>query len=614
MLRRTHILLLSLWLIFAGLVPAHAQTGARVSLYDLQTSSYPTFTVGLDVFDSTGAFVTGLSSASIVLLEDNQPRPVESLEETRPGVKFALALDPGPYFAYRDAFAVTRFDKVVQALNAWATTHPDPLGDDMSLVLNGGTASTHMGTMSAFSEALNAYKPALQTIVSNPSTLSQALDAVAGSSPQPGMKSAVLYITSVPAANDLPVLTNLTQRAVDQGVRVFVWMVASSDFSSTSGATALKDLAIRTGGVYILFSGVETLPDLDTYLAPLRHSYRLTYSSVVLTSGSHTLAAQVDLNGETLSTSALQFELNIQPPNPILLSPPEQVVRTAPNAASTDITSFLPTQQQIKIVVEFPDGRVRPLVRTTLYADGQKVAENTAEPFDQFVWDISSYTSSAQHVLTVEAQDRYGLSKISLGVPVLVTIVRPQVGLLPFLSRNSRWVALAAILIAGVGVGLTLSWRIKRKSGASSDRPRDPLTQVVQSERPRRARRLPWSRPPAPTEAYLVRLKDDGQPMTSPAIPITAIETTFGSDPLQVTHILDDPSVSPLHARLTEEKGVYTLSDEKSVAGTWVNYEQLTAPCRLKHGDIIRIGRFAYRFLLRVPPESLPVRVTPTKK
>ena len=56
---------------------------------------------------------------------------------------------------------------------------------------------------------------------------------------------------------------------------------------------------------------------------------------------------------------------------------------------------------------------------------------------------------------------------------------------------------------------------------------------------------MPWKRPAKPAEAYLVRLKEDGQPMTAPPIPISTPEMTFGSDPLQVTRILDDPSVSP---------------------------------------------------------------------
>jgi hypothetical protein len=426
-----------------------------------------------------------------------------------------------------------------------------------------------------------------------------------------------LYITSLPTAGDLPVLQNLTQRAVAGHIRVHVWIVASQDSFSTSGATALKDLAIQTGGQYVLFSGEEPLPSPEIYLAPLRHAYRLTYSSGILTSGGHTLTAQVSLNGETVTSAALPFELEVQPPNPIMVALPVQIVRTAPDERTTAVSSFLPTQQTISIIIEFPDGRTRPLVRTSLYVDGVLADENTAEPFDQFAWDLSGYATSGQHILTVEAVDTFGLSKVSLGVPVLVTVVRPQVGLLPWLSRNSLWVALGAILLAGGGLGAILTRsRVKKRRSATAGRGsrRDPLTQSVQTEGGKRGLRLPWNRPAKPSGAYLVRLKDDGQPIAAPPIPITMPEITFGSDPIQATHILDDPSISPLHARLKVEHGEYILSDEKPAAGTWINYEQLTTPRHLQHGDVLHIGRLSYRFLLHKPPEHPKPQVIPTKK
>jgi len=43
------------------------------------------------------------------------------------------------------------------------------------------------------------------------------------------------------------------------------------------------------------------------------------------------------------------------------------------------------------MLVEFPDKLPRPLKRTALFVDGQKIAENTSAPFDLFVWNISSY-------------------------------------------------------------------------------------------------------------------------------------------------------------------------------------------------------------------------------
>ncbi len=300
----------------------------------------------------------------------------------------------------------------------------------------------------------------------------------------------------------------------------------------------------------------------------------------------------------------------------MLVSPPDQIVRQSPDEQTIAPAEFTPLLQAIEILVEFPDGRTRPLAQTTLYVDNVKVAENNSAPFDRFIWDLRDYEISGQHILSVEAVDQYGLKKTSAGVPVVVTIVRPQRGLLPFLSRNRLWVALGAILFAGSALGVILATGRARRRPSSTDRKarRDPLTQPLPRERTEpRKWNLPGLHKQKQSEAYLLRLKDDGQPLTAPPIPIPAPEMTFGSDPLQATRILNDASVSPLHARLREQNGDFILSDEKSVAGTWVNYEPLTTPQCLQHGDLIQIGRVSYRFMLRKPPEKASPKVTPTK-
>jgi len=616
-MRKFLALLLCAYLAFAGLTPVRAQSKsgtAHITLEALNTGAFPEISAGLDVFDSAGNVVTGLKPDSVTLLEDKTPRTLDSLEEIKVGVDFALALDPGPTFAFRDANAVTRYDKIVKILKSWVASHSDTLGDDLSLVPTYGTIAAHLASTAAFSDALAAYQPNLQTISPSLNTLSRALDTVTESTPTTGMKRMVLYVTSPTAVEALPTLQNLTERAVGQQVRVNVWVVSSTDFFSSSGATALKDLAIQTGGQYVLFSGVEPLPGLETYFAPLRSTYQLTYSSGILTSGQHTLTAQADLDGESITSNALTFSLDIQPPNPMLVAPPDQIVRQAPDDQTTKTSAFLPKEQPIEIIVEFPDGRTRPLVRTTLFVDNQKVAENTGEPFNRFTWDLSGYAASGQHILSVEAVDSLGLSKTSLGVPVMITVIKPKFGLLPFLSRNSKWVTLAAIVFAGAVLGVILAGGRFRRRPRPADQGAllDPLTQPVDGETGRRMR-MPWKRPPKQADAYLERLKEDDQPMAAAPIPVIVPEMTFGSDPMQVTRILDDPSVSPLHARLQEQNGEYILSDENSVAGTWVNYKMLTAPCRLQHGDVLQIGRLTYRFMLRRPPERRQPRVTTTK-
>jgi len=615
-MRKLFPLAIGLFFLLATSVPGRAEGGAAARLYALDASAFPSMTALLDVYDATGTFVSGLTPDGVSLLEDDQPRPLQTIKELHPGVQFVLALDPGPAFALRDANGVSRVDKIMQFLDNWAKLLPATGPDDLSLVTTGGGVSSHLNAPGALLGGLLAYKPDARSLSPSLDTLSKALDVASESGSQTGMKRAVLFVSSPPLLAAIPTLQSLTARAVQMEIRVFVWIIASPDFFGTAGATALKDLAISTGGQYLLFSGSTTLPVPETYLAPLRHTYQLTYFSAITASGTHSLAVQASVGGTPLLSAPISFDMDVQPPNPMLVAPPEQIVRQIPDPNKTDLADLQPSAQTIAILVNFPDGHPRPLVRATLSVDGIAVAENTTEPFDQFSWDLRGYTTSGVHTLEVTVEDSLGLSKTSLSLPVTVTVIQPRRGLAAFLSRNSLVVVLAAVLIAGAVLGISLAGgRRRRLSGAASRRARnDPLTQPVVSESGRRGLRLPWTGASRPSSAYLVRLKDDGQPITAPPITLPGAETTFGTDPTKASHLLDHPSVSPLHARLKQEAdGSYTLIDEKSVAGTWVNYEQLSAPRRLQHGDVIHFGSLAYRFMLSRPPERPQPRRTPTK-
>ncbi|MEZ0397335.1 MAG: FHA domain-containing protein [Anaerolineales bacterium] len=607
---RRKILFLLLALLLAGMAgaPAGAQTGLRVELESLSAGSFPTISADFRLYDAAGNAVAGLEAEAVRALEDGVPRPLEALVELQPGVQFVVALNPGPGTAARDQRGVSRQQLVLEALTAWAATLPADNPDDLSFLTTDGVDAVHLGG-DAFRQALSAYTADPRSLTPSLTVLSRALDVAAEPTPRPAMKRVVLFISSIPEAAEIPVLQNLTARARDLGIYVNVWIVASRDYFTTSGATALKDLAIRTGGQYATFSGQEALPEVETYLLPYRSLYRLTYTSVINTSGAHELAVQVTLAGETAVSAAQTFDIQVRPPNPILVLPPEQITRQLPDPTSNDLTAFLPAEQIIQMIVEFPDGHPRPLVRTALYVDGVLADENTSEPFDVFVWDLRAYTSGGEHILTVEAVDSLGLSQTSLGMPVRVSVVQPRRGLGAFLARHAGWVTGIAALLAGslLIVVLASSGR-RRRRVAAARRGRasklDPLTQPVPRLDAGRASFLTRSRRVAPA-AYLVRLRLDGQPVTAPPVPITETELTFGTDPTRANRLLDDPSVAPLHATLwRDEAGEFYLRDEKSVAGTWVNYQPLGGEARrLQHGDILHIGQVSYRFMLSKPPE-----------
>ncbi|MBM3150803.1 MAG: FHA domain-containing protein [Chloroflexi bacterium] len=612
---------LALAFLLAALVPslpAWAQGAARLSISSLDASGFPTIALTLDAFDAQGAFISGLGASDITLLEDNQPAPVVSIVEQQPGVQFVAAINPGPAFALQDDQGVSRYDLVSQALQAWAAALTPPARDDLSLVAYDQAGALHLSDPNAWADGLASYRPDGRATSPSLESLALALQTASDVTPQPGMKRAVLFVTALLDPQDIPALQNLAALAAQMEVRVFVWVVsAAEDFASTP-ATALKDLALQTGGTYFLFSGVETFPDPEQYLAPLRHSYALTYASTVRTTGLHSLTAQAASGGVTITSAALSFELDVLPPNPILVSPPEQIVRQAPEDARFEPANLLPAGQALEIIIEFPDGLARPLASTRLYVDGQLAAENLAAPFDHFTWDLSAYSTSGQRLLQVEAVDSLGLSAVSMAVPVTITVLEPPGGLLPFLKRNSLWLTLGSVLLAGAALGgiLTASRRSRGQSTAERKHTRrmerDPVTQPI-LQATGRPGHLPWMRRPKAPPAYLVRLKGDGQPATRPPLSLTGSELTFGSDPIQSSHVLEDESVSPLHARLRQVKeGRYLLLDQGSLAGTWVNLEPVPAEGRLlQHGDLVNLGRVSFRFMLRKPPDATRPRLLP---
>jgi hypothetical protein len=117
--------------------------------------------------------------------------------------------------------------------------------------------------------------------------------------------------------------------------------------------------------------------------------------------------------------------------------------------------------------------------------------------------------------------------------------------------------------------------------------------------------RLHWpQRRMAPNaQAFLVRLVEAEEAGAPPPYPITAEELTFGRDASLATLVLEDPSVDGLHARLVRQgDGSFRLTDEGSVAGTWVNFTPAPPEgAALEHGDLIHIGGVGFRFTQREP-------------
>jgi hypothetical protein len=593
---------------------------------------FPQITALVDVFDESGKFVTGLRPADLSVYEDGESRPVDALTESDAAVQLVVAINPGPALAVRDANAVERFAKIVETLRAWVGAQPEDSRDDLSLVSLSGSLITHASPGDWFI-SLESFKPDFRNTTPNLQTLAIALDTVASTTAQPGMKRAVLFIT--PHMDDPDIdsaIGPLIQRAVDSKVRVFVWFVDGEQYFTTASANAFQSLALQTSGSFFAFSGKETLPDLTVDLAPLRYIYELTYTSSVTTSGDHTLGIEVEAPQGTITAPEQTFSVEVEPPNPILVTPPLQIKRQPSPDDPYNDEALLPARQELEIIVEFPDGHPRELQRTALYVDGQLIDENTSEPFERFIWDLRQYDESGAHELVVEAEDVLGLQKSSITTSVSLTVIQPPRGIQAFLGKYRSYLVMGAIGLAGLALLVILlrgkvGGALFKRRRAARQQFEDPLTQpvVVPTEQPVTAakngkksktvpRRTVWFRtrpanrlPDAP--AYLIRLTNGGEPASAAPIPVAEKDMTLGTDPVQCVRVLDDPSISSLHARIKRNgDGAFHIYDHGSVAGTWVNYEPVTREGRrLAHGDRIHLGQLLYRFDLNQPPaESEP--------
>lgn len=629
-MRRVFATCLLLSLLALSRASASAQTSAYAEIASVDARGFPQITALVDIYDGNGRFLQGLRPGDLTAYEDGEPRPVESLAATDIPVQLVVAVNPGPSLAVRDANAIPRFTKIVEVLSQWVNSQPPDSGDDLSLVSLSGSLITHAGAKDWF-VSLDSFKPDFRNTTPNLQTFSIALDTVTATTPRPGMKRAILFIT--PHMDDPDIdstIGPLIQRATEARVRVFVWFVDGEAYFNTASANAFKSLALQTGGSFFAFSGAEVFPDLNSELDPLRHIYTLAYTSALNTSGEHSFGVEAETPEGTIEALEQSFRLDVEPPNPILVSPPLQIKRQPPEDDPYNSELLLPEKQKLDIIVEFPDGHPRDLKRTTLLIDGEVVDENTSEPFETFLWDLSLYDTSGQHEVVVEAEDVLGLKKSSLSTPVTLTVIQPPRGVQAFLARYRSYLVLGAIGIAGIAlVAIILLGRpganLLKRRRQKKKQFEDPLTQPVlaavepptspiKKSRPV-PRRAGWLQavqktprlPDAP--AYLRRLTNGGEPASTLPIPLLEKDLTFGTDPVQSMRVLDDASISPLHARIKQKPdGSFYIYDHGSVAGTWVNYEPVTREGRLlAHGDQIHLGRLMYRFdLKQPPPESAP--------
>jgi hypothetical protein len=589
-------------------VVALAQSEARVTLRSVETEGFPLISGYFDARDANGARLNDLQAEDVQIVEDGAAQPLQQLRRVQLGLRVILVISPSEAFNIRDTQAKTRFDHVRDAITAWASVLPSDSDTLLTLVTPEGTLVNN-SVVTEWRNALQAYVSPRGTDPASTQALAQALTLAAQPPDETGGSAVVWWVTATPTQDALASSADWQAQLTELGVPLIVWQVDSPSLFENEASQALESLAVGSGGQRFTFSGPEQLPGPETYFTPLRSAYFFQYSSQLRRSGEHELAVQIQ--GEALAASQpYTITLDIQSPNPILVSPPAQIER---GPSANDPQQLSPFSQPIELLVEFPDGFERNLVRSSLYVNDELVAENTTAPFNHFAWDLTSYTESQQVFLRAEVQDELGLVGESIEFPVELSVQAPASWFQALLSRAGSVLAFSVVLIAAGAFFLVmvLSGRLdpaklnrlfRRQRAARPVQPAvDPLSDSPLGLEPVESSiASPFAADEQPTAlAFLQRLamQDPTRPVQMQ--PLLGEELVIGSGP-NCNFILAEPSVDKQHARLSlNEDGEFSLADLGSHAGTWVNYAPVSLEgARLQDGDIVHIGRVAFRFLL----------------
>ncbi len=582
---------------------ASAQTSGSLRLSSPATEAFPTIKVFLDVRDDQGRRVAGLRAADISLSEDQVSLPEVSLQETEVGVRQIILLNTNDGLRLRDTGGRSRFDVVRDALRTWwQSAAAARVGvDDLSLVTAEGTLALHRPSAAELGARLEEFQPTFDSPSPGLDLLLSTLRGPALDSKPAGRPSHVIFATGlIETPRDLPV-AEAVRRANETGTAVHVVLLGPATALELPAAASLRLLAQSTGGVFMLLEPGGNLADLMTRITGQRTQYEVTYTSAARSAGVHSLQAQITRDDLNLTSSASLYSLDLQAPEVVFISPPTRILRQQ-SGNSTRLEDLTPTSLGLEVLVTFPDGHPRELVHSQLLVDGGPVSENSQPPFDRFQWDLRGVSQTGAHLLAVTVEDQQGVRGVSAPTSVSIEVVPPPRGLA--VLRPALTPFLAAIGLLLVGVVATAAWiSTRRKLGG----PRQAsATRSFRRPTLRRAR-LQRIEESTRTEAFLLWEGEAGDP-----IPLIGVDLTFGRDAALASVVLDDASISGLHARLIRQAdGGYILKDQGSIGGTYVNFDPLPeAGRRLQHGDRVHIGRLSFRFRLADAPAPRTVRVT----
>jgi hypothetical protein len=587
--------------------PAAAQQvqGERTDLRVTAVDSAPFPTVKVRVLATAAGNAPVGDLTRLVLRENGVPIPDTTTAQTPVGADIILVVDANADFLlFDDRSGLSRRDKLAAGISRYAEQFMNPAGLDRVSILvpdETGTGAaflvTDAGRPSEVADAINAYNPATTSATPLQAMMVAAIEHLA-SSEDGRFQGVLLYTDGARLSRQLD-YPALVEAALAARIPLYVAILgAEASAEEIANATGLYD---PTNGLYVHMPEPEAADPIYAIFQAQGQQAELAYESALRQNGTHQVSVSL---GNVRDTT--EFELLLAAPE-VSIEPPPTPVRRAGSAVDTPLELLQPAVLPLTVRVNWPDGRPRQLTEVVFQVDGAAQPLAIMPAVDAagtlpVPWDISG-KDAGTYRLEIAIADDLGFRAAAEPLDVVIEVARPSPPTptptptrapSPTLGERLDGPLLPGLLVLALAAGGALVW-LRRRAARPAPAEETSPQRIVPAADPR---------PADGHVAVLTWQAADGS--YGEQIELTTADVTIGRDAEAVDIIIEEPSISRLHARIRRAaNGQYWLYDEGSTAGTFLNYERLAlAPKPLQHNDVVQLGRVTLRFRLELPAQG----------
>ncbi|MBM3127620.1 MAG: VWA domain-containing protein [Chloroflexi bacterium] len=404
----------------------------------------------------------------------------------------------------------------------------------------------------------------------------------------------VVFTNGIQPNADLAKLQDAADLAKQNNISIFVVYFGSSDASRS--ALTLKRIASLANWRYYWYTSLDSIKPVYQQISNFGKLYALAFRSRASASGNHVI--RVSLSGGKVESSAEgRYAVDLKPPEIKLTMSGSGIVRTG-NAWNSTVTDCEPKVAPVNLDLSWPDGHARKISKITYSFDNgpERAATDLPGASGEFFVEVKDL-DEGKYTLNVAVEDELGQTQTTaLTVPVRIN--------LPFVGQVIRLFTRVFPILALLGslVVLAIAVYVYRKRppvimGAVGALQKSVKVATDFFVRPGKGERKP-------AKAFLVPIS--GEDAKIGPIPIFSETTRLGRDDSWANIVLQDTTVSRLHAKIVEEAdGNFKIYDEGSRSGTYVNDEEVQMNGQWVHeGDTVAFGKDEFQFKLKLGPKE----------